>query len=82
MKTLKEYKRLQAEAQRAQTKYDRAVLALRDETSQAAKRMEEASRVWRSNPSPKNRQKMLQAKKQWSERLKILETLLGHLFAK
>ena len=81
MKTLKYYKQLQADAQRAQVKYNRAVLALQNETKQAARRMEQAAQAWRSKPSNANRQKMLLARKVWAERVKILETLLGHLYA-
>lgn len=79
MKTLKEYKRLQADAQRAQVKYNNAIVTLKKEADQARKKAEDAGAAWRAHPSDKNRQKMLQTRKLWAARLKMLETLLGHL---
>ena len=81
MKTLNYYKQLKAEALRAQVKYNRSILALQTETKQAANRMEQASKAWRAKPSTANRQKMLLARKSWAERIKLLETLLGRMYA-
>lgn len=82
MKTLAYYKDLKADAERAQVKYNRALFALQKETKQAAERAEQAGKAWRARPSAANRLKMLQAKKTWAERLKLLESLLGRLYTK
>lgn len=82
MKTLAYYKKLKAEAERAQIAYNRALFALQKETKQAAERTEQSARAWRSRPSAANRLKMLQARKTWAERVKVLEMLLGRLYAK
>ena len=81
MKPLSYYKKLQSDAQRAQVKYNRALLALQSEVRQAARHTEQASRAWRTKPSAQNRQKMLLSKKAWAEGVKALETLLGRLYA-
>jgi len=82
MKSLAYYKKLKADAERAQIAYNRSLFALQKETKQAAERMEQSARAWRNRPSTVNRQKMLQARKSWAERIKILESLLGRLYAK
>jgi hypothetical protein len=81
MKSLSYYKKMQADAQRAQVKYNRALLALQNEVRLAARRMEQASKAWRTKPSAQNRKKMLLGKKAWAEGVKTLETLLGRLYA-
>jgi hypothetical protein len=82
VKTLAYYKKLKADAEHAQVTYNRALFALQKETKQAAERMEQAGKAWRSRPSAANRLKMLQAKKTWAERIKVLESLLGRLYAR
>ena len=82
MKTLAYYKKLKADAERAQVAYNRALFALQKETKQAGERMEQSGKAWRARPSAANRLKMLQAKKDWAERIKLLESLLGRLYAK
>ena len=81
MKPLSYYKKLQADAQRAQVKYNRALLALQNEVRQAARRTEQASKAWRTKPTTQNRKKMLLSKKAWAEGVKTLEALLGRLYA-
>lgn len=81
MKTLAYYKKPKTNAERSQVTYNRALIALQKETRQAAERMEQAARAWRGRPSTANRQKMLQAKKIWAQRTKVLEALLGRLYA-
>jgi hypothetical protein len=82
VKTLAYYKKLKADAERAQVAYNRALFALQKETKQAGERMEQSGKAWRARPSAANRLKMLQAKKTWAERIKLLESLLGRLYTK
>jgi hypothetical protein len=82
VKTLAYYKKLKADAERAQVAYNRALFALQKEAKQAAERMEQSAKAWRSRPTAANRLKMLQARKTWAERIKVLESLLGRLYAK
>ena len=82
MKTLAYYKKLKADAERAQVAYNRALFALQKETKQAAERMEQSAKAWRGRPSAANRLKMLKSRKDWAERIKLLESLLGRLYAK
>jgi hypothetical protein len=76
------YRKLKADAEHAQVAYNRALFALQKETKQAAERMEQSAKVWRGRPTAANRLKMLQARKTWAERIKVLESLLGRLYAK
>jgi hypothetical protein len=82
VKTLAYYKKLKADAERAQVAYNRALFALQKEAKQAAERMEQSAKAWRSRPTAANRLKMLQARKTWAERIKVLESLLGRLYTK
>jgi hypothetical protein len=79
MQTLQYYKNLKSQAERAQVKYHRAIVALQTETKVAARRVEAATRAWREKPSASTRRKMLLARKFWEARVKTLETLLGHI---
>ena len=82
MKTLAYYKKLKADAERAQVAYNRALFALQKDAKQAAERTEQSAKAWRSRPTAANRLKMLQARKTWAERIKVLESLLGRLYTK